>query len=88
MRACGVNPADWKIRDGFGKEFFHHSFPLIPGWDFSGVVDAVDKGVQALKNKNQALLDAASAQAEKFAAQISALMQAWQSSVTGETPTA
>lgn len=43
--------------------------------DFSGVVNAVDKGVQALKNKDQAMLDAASAQAEKFASQISALMQ-------------
>ena len=55
--------------------------------EFSGVVDAVDKGVQALKNKDQAMLDAASAQAEDFASQISALMQAWESSVTGGTPT-
>jgi NADPH:quinone reductase-like Zn-dependent oxidoreductase len=39
VRACGVNPVDWKTRAGEGLSY---SLPFIPGWDASGVVvDAV-----------------------------------------------
>jgi hypothetical protein len=53
---------------------------------FSGLVDATDNGVKALKNKDQAALDAANAQAANLVSQITQLMQSWQSSVTGGTP--
>ncbi|TVR98881.1 MAG: NADP-dependent oxidoreductase [Rhodospirillales bacterium] len=44
--ACaGVNPVDWKIRDGMLESLFPHRFPLIPGWDAAGTVAAVGAGV-------------------------------------------
>lgn len=39
--AAGVNPVDWKIRQGYMKELFH--LPLILGWDVAGVVE--EKGL-------------------------------------------
>lgn len=41
IHAAGVNPVDWKIREGMLKDMFPHRFPLILGWDLSGVVAAV-----------------------------------------------
>lgn len=38
MRVAGVNPVDWKIRDGHHGE---RPFPLILGIDFAGVVEGV-----------------------------------------------
>jgi len=40
-----VNPVDWKIRQGFLKDMFPHTFPIIPGWDASGEVIALGQGV-------------------------------------------
>ncbi len=37
--ACGVNPVDWKIREGRLSALMPHAFPLIPGWDVAGVVE-------------------------------------------------
>jgi NADPH:quinone reductase-like Zn-dependent oxidoreductase len=42
IRYVGVNPADWKVRDGLRGE---RTFPLILGSDFAGVVEAVGAGV-------------------------------------------
>ncbi len=39
---AGVNPADWKVRDGLRGA---REFPLIMGSDFAGVVAAVGAGV-------------------------------------------
>ena len=36
--AAGVNPVDWKMREG-SLSRMPHAFPLIPGWDVAGVVD-------------------------------------------------
>ena len=38
---AGVNPADWKVREGHLKQFVQNNLPLIPGWDVSGVVEEV-----------------------------------------------
>jgi NADPH:quinone reductase-like Zn-dependent oxidoreductase len=35
---AGVNPVDWKIREGFRKESSPASFPLTLGQDFSGEI--------------------------------------------------
>lgn len=44
--ACaGVNPVDWKIREGMLQTQFQHHFPLIPGWDAAGTVAALGEGV-------------------------------------------
>ena len=39
--AAAVNPVDWKIREGYLKEMISYQFPLILGWDLSGIVDKV-----------------------------------------------
>jgi len=49
VHAAGVNPIDWKVRAGHVKEWLQHRLPLIPGWDVSGVVEAVGPGVTAFK---------------------------------------
>jgi NADPH:quinone reductase-like Zn-dependent oxidoreductase len=45
-RAAGVNPVDHKIREGgLGARYPSH-FPLVPGWDVAGVVEAVGPDVR------------------------------------------
>ena len=39
VHACGVNPVDWKIREGYMKQAVAHTFPLILGWDVAGTVE-------------------------------------------------
>ena len=39
VHACGVNPVDWKIREGYMSQFVHHEMPLILGWDVAGTVE-------------------------------------------------
>jgi NADPH:quinone reductase-like Zn-dependent oxidoreductase len=46
VTAAGVNPIDWKIRSGAMKAFFPLEFPAILGYDYSGVVLSVGKGVE------------------------------------------
>ncbi|MFI1203357.1 NADP-dependent oxidoreductase [Streptomyces sp. NPDC020883] len=41
VKAAGVNPVDWKIVAGYLDGMMHAHFPLIPGWDVAGVVEAV-----------------------------------------------
>lgn len=45
---AGVNPADWKIREGWLAVFFTPEFPFVPGFDAAGVVAAVGEGVTGL----------------------------------------
>ena len=49
VHAAGVNPIDWKVREGEMKDFWPHQFPLILGWDLSGVVEELGKGVSQFK---------------------------------------
>lgn len=49
VHAAGVNPVDWKIREGHLQEQVKHTFPLILGWDVSGVVASVGPGTSRLK---------------------------------------
>src|SRR5438477_11484432 len=49
VHAAGVNPIDWKVREGYMKDFWPHKFPLILGWDLSGVVEELDRGVSRFK---------------------------------------
>nr|WP_028922825.1 NADP-dependent oxidoreductase [Pseudonocardia acaciae] len=43
--AAGVNPVDWKTRNGDGMASVLGDPPQVLGWDVSGVVDAVAPGV-------------------------------------------
>ncbi len=38
VHCAGVNPVDWKIREGWLKGKLDHPLPLVLGWDVSGVV--------------------------------------------------
>ena len=49
VHAAGVNPLDWKVRAGHVKDWLQHRLPLIPGWDVSGVVEAVGPDVTDFK---------------------------------------
>ncbi len=41
VKAAGVNPVDWKIRQGHLDGLLDIQFPVIPGWDVAGVVEEV-----------------------------------------------
>ncbi len=41
VHAAALNPIDWKIRAGYLKEWLRYTLPMIPGWDFSGVIESV-----------------------------------------------
>ncbi len=47
VHAAGVNPIDWKVREGHMKDFWPHKLPLILGWDVSGTVEKVGPGPAA-----------------------------------------
>ncbi len=47
--ASGVNPVDVAIREGSLAGFFPHHFPIVPGWDVSGTVEAVGPAVVAFR---------------------------------------
>src|ERR1700719_1631554 len=49
VHAAGVTPIDWKVREGHMNDFWPHKFPLILGWDLSGVVEGRGKEVSRFK---------------------------------------
>ena len=46
--AAGVNPVDVGIREGHLAGFLPHHFPIVPGWDLAGTVEAVGPAVHDL----------------------------------------
>jgi NADPH:quinone reductase-like Zn-dependent oxidoreductase len=46
---AGVNPADWKCREGWLAQFFDYKMPFIVGFDAAGLVAAVGDGVTEFK---------------------------------------
>ncbi|GAB2716078.1 NADP-dependent oxidoreductase [Kitasatospora kifunensis] len=45
VRAVGVNPVDWQVREGYLDALLDVHFPLIMGWDVAGVVERVGAAV-------------------------------------------
>jgi alcohol dehydrogenase len=45
IKAAGVNPVDWKIREGGMQQMVSLQFPSTLGIDFSGVIKQVGEGV-------------------------------------------
>jgi alcohol dehydrogenase len=45
VKAAGVNPSDWKLREGFFKQMVPLQFPATLGSDFAGVIEKVGVGV-------------------------------------------
>lgn len=44
IHATAINPVDWKVRAGHVKNWIPYTLPMIPGWDFSGVIESVGPG--------------------------------------------
>lgn len=53
VKAAGVNPVDYKIRYGYLDQAFPSYFPLILGWDVSGVIEAVGATVKGFKKGDE-----------------------------------
>ena len=49
VHAAGINPVDWKIREGRLRGRVEHRLPLILGWDVAGVIEALGPGVTLFK---------------------------------------
>lgn len=49
VRAAALNSIDWKIRAGLLQGWLRYQLPLIPAWDFSGVVESVAPDVRLWK---------------------------------------
>jgi len=47
VAAAGLNPFDNAVVQGYLKDRMEHRFPLVPGMDGAGTVDAVGSGVSA-----------------------------------------
>lgn len=49
--AAGVNPVDWKTREGRGaaRRWSGERFPVVLGWDLSGTVEAVGRSVTTVR---------------------------------------
>ena len=47
IKSAGVNPVDWKIREGAFQQMIHLQFPFTLGMDFSGVIKQVGEGVSS-----------------------------------------
>lgn len=46
---AGVNPADWKTREGKLSAYIQYHFPFVLGFDLAGVVAAVGEGVDGFR---------------------------------------
>ncbi len=53
VHASGINPVDWKIREGHMETMLRHTLPLVLGWDVSGVVEELGPGVSGLKTGDE-----------------------------------
>ena len=49
IRAAGINPVDWKIREGLLEGRMPHQFPIVLGWDASGIVEQTGHDVKQFK---------------------------------------
>ena len=49
VHATSVNPVDVAIRSGLFKERMKYKLPMIPGWDVSGVIQAIPSASTRLK---------------------------------------
>jgi NADPH:quinone reductase-like Zn-dependent oxidoreductase len=53
IKAAGVNPVDWKIREGYIKDLFPYEFPIILGWDAAGIVEQAGSKVTLFKEGDE-----------------------------------
>ena len=41
VAAVGLNPVDYKVREGYTRRGLDHFFPIVPAWDVAGTVVGV-----------------------------------------------
>lgn len=46
--AAAVNPVDWMIRNGYGKDWWPHQMPLTLGCEYAGVVESIGASVSSV----------------------------------------
>ncbi len=46
VSGSGINPVDWKIREGEAKERFPATFPATVGFEYSGTIEKLGDGVE------------------------------------------
>ncbi|MFD5871262.1 NADP-dependent oxidoreductase [Streptomyces sp. NPDC060322] len=49
VAAAGVNPVDWKVRNGSVRDFLPVDLPAIPGRDVVGLVDMIGEGATSVE---------------------------------------
>lgn len=59
VHAVSVNPFDWKLRAGHFKDVIHMTFPIVFGWDVSGVVKEAGKDVTEFQAGDEVFAKAA-----------------------------
>lgn len=68
LKAAGVNPADWKMRAGYFKQFMPLPFPWTPGLEGAGIVESIAPDVPSFKKGDEVYGPIGSAYAEYAAA--------------------
>jgi NADPH:quinone reductase-like Zn-dependent oxidoreductase len=53
IKAAGINPVDWKIREGYMQQMIPLQFPSSLGADFSGVIEKVGQGVSEFRQGDE-----------------------------------
>jgi alcohol dehydrogenase len=53
IKAAGINPVDWKIREGYMQQMIPLQFPSPLGSDFSGVIEKVGQGVSEFRQGDE-----------------------------------
>jgi alcohol dehydrogenase len=53
VKAAGVNPADWKIAEGYMQQMVQLQFPSTLGMDFSGVVKQFGEDVLSIRQGDE-----------------------------------
>ena len=73
VTAAGINPIDWKIRSGAMKDFMPLDLPAILGYDYSGVVRSVGRGVEGYAEGDRVFGRAGKTYAELLLADLAGL---------------
>src|SRR5215210_5092768 len=53
VKAAGVNPVDWKIREGYMQQMVPLQFPSTLGMDFSGVIEKLGEDISDIKQGDE-----------------------------------
>jgi alcohol dehydrogenase len=53
VKAAGINPVDWKIREGYMQQMMPLQFPSPLGMDFSGVIEKVGQGISEFRQGDE-----------------------------------